>query len=325
MTRASVGVGVLVALMGVMPSLNAQSLSVADRITWEEALLAQEEGSDQEAMMLLDDVIDAAGPVPGVLYDAAWMSFNAREYERADGYIRAVLETNDADYRKSEEYDDAFRLAAQIQRALRPVRDSQVQATPLPFSDSLARIGFSREMKDRSGCEWKFDRGGLVGKYRDRGMCMNGEAATTGRVRIEFTVEQRGGGGRSSAGLVFGLADAENYNFLRLHPRWSELGGDMSLLAIREGQESVVLAALVPDERGRPLRSWNEEGPWRVAVEIRGRKVDWFLNGQHAGTAVLDSEVRGGVMAAVAGADGGEFLFTNLSIDRLQGSTAAAR
>ena len=305
---------------------DAQSMSVADRVMWEEAMLALEEGDSAGALMLLDEVIGAAGPIPEVLYDAAWIAFEAREYLRAENYIQSVLETGDPEYRNSGQYDDAFRLAAQIQRALRPIRDSLVASTPLPFSDSLARTGFAREARDRiAGCEWRFDRGGLVAKHDDNATCMNGRAATAGPVRIDLTIEKRGGGSRSAAGVIFGHEDPSNYYFLRVHPRWDEMGGDISIVGIEEGREAFVVTSAVYDNRGRALRSWSEKGPWRLALEVRGRRIEWFLNGRHVGTEYLDREVRGDVLAGIAGADDGEFLFTNLSINRLPVSEGAAR
>ena len=121
--RVFASVTVATAFIAATVSVHAQSLSIRDRIAWEEA---------------------------------AWIAFEAREYERAQAYIMGVLETEDSEYRESDQYESAFRLAAEIQRALRPLLASRVNATPLPFSDSLARTGFSHELRDRSGdCEWR--------------------------------------------------------------------------------------------------------------------------------------------------------------------------
>lgn len=325
-THVRVTVFLVAGLVGLASAARAQTMSISDRITWEEALLVFEDGHPDDALMLLEDVLGSVGPHPEVLYDAAWVALEAREYSRAESYIRAVLETTNAEYRASDQYDDAFRLAAEIQRELRPIRDSLVDSTPLPFSDSLARQGFARETRDRSaGCEWRFDRGGLVAKADDGSMCTNGNAAATGRVRIELTLEKRGGGRKSAAGIVFGHEDADNYFFLRVHPRWQEAGGDMSLVGVADGREVFSTTAMAYDRLSRPLQSWNEEGPWRLVLEIRGRRVDWFLDGQQVGTEYLDREVRGEVMAGVSGADDGEFLFTSFAMDRLSLSEDASR
>lgn len=326
-TRAlalALGLGLMVAASATGAA--AQSLSIADKITWEEAILAWEDGDWQEALVLFEDVISASGPQPGLLYDAAWIANESEQYEKAETWIRMLLETQDTAYRESDQYDSAFRLAAEIQRSLRPIRDSLIDATPLPFSDSLARIGFARELRDRaSGCEWRFDRGGLVVKSNDNSTCTNGRAAATGRVRIELTIEKRGGGRRSAAGIVFGRQDASNYYFLRIHPRWEEAGGDMSLVVVRDGREVASTTAVARDRRNRPLQSWNEKGPWRLALEIRGRRVDWFLDGQSVGTEYLDEEVWGDVMAAASGPDDGEFLFTSFAMDRIAVTEEASR
>jgi hypothetical protein len=296
----------------------AQSLSVRDRVAWEEALLAFEDGDWQEALTLLEDVTGSAGPVPAVLYDAAWIAYESGEFLRGEDYIQTVLATDDAEYRDSDQYQDAFRLAAAIQRSLRPIRDSLVDATPLPYTDSLARTGFGRELRDRvADCEWRFDRGGLIAKAGDDATCMNGSAAATGRIRIAVTLEKRGGGSKSSAGIVFGREADQTYYFLRIHPRWDDMGGDMSLVGLRDGQEVFRSVTMALDGQNRPLRSWNERGPWRLVLEIRGRRLDWYLDGRPMGTEYLDTEVRGGVMAAVSGEDDGEYLFTGFSMDRL--------
>lgn len=318
-----ISVGVLMG--GAMPA-EAQSLSIPDRVAWAEAMLAFEEGDSEEALYLLEDVLAAAGPVPGVLYDAALVSFDRRDYLKAEEYITAVLETDDTAFKSSEDYEDAFRLAASVQRTLRPLRDSLAGSTPLPYTDSLAYVGFGVARRDRnSECEWKFDRGGLIGKYKDGMTCMNGEASSAGQVRIELTVEKRGGGSESAAGIVFGHEDADNYYFLRVHPDWVRAGGDVSLVGVRDRRETLSTTAFVYDDRNRPLGRWSDEGPWRLAVELRGRRIDWFLNGRHVGTEYGDREIRGRIMAAVAGPDGAEFLFRDLSIQRLSSPEGSRR
>lgn len=322
----ALALGLVLTIAGLSTRARAQSLSIADKITWEEAILAWEDGDSSEALVLFQDVISAAGPQPELLYDAAWIANESGQYERAESWVRMLLETDDAAYRASDQYDSAFRLAAEIQRALRPIRDSLIDATPLPYSDSLARIGFAREVRNRaSGCEWRFDRGGLVVKYDDNSTCMNGSAAATGRVRIELTIEKRGGGRRSAAGIVFGRQDASNYYFLRVHPRWEEAGGDTSLVVVRDGRQIASTTAMARDPRNRPLQNWNEKGPWRLALEIRGRRVDWFLDGKLVGTEYLDEEAWGDVRAAAAGPDDGEFLFTSFAMDRIALTEEASR
>ena len=305
---------------------DGQALSIPDRVQWEEAMLAYEEGDDADALFLLEEVLEASGPVPAILYDAARVAFGLREYLKAENYITALLETEDEEFKATPEYDDAFRVAARIRRTLRPLRDALVDATPLPFSDSLARAGFAAARKDRnSACEWKFDRGGLVGKHKSHATCMNGDASSTGRIRIELTLEKRGGGSKAAGGIVFGRQDKENYYFLRVHPGWQQAGGDVSVVSVRSGEQILSDTSFVYDNRNRPLGRWSNKGPWKLAVEVRGRRIDWFLNEQHVGTEYADQEIKGSILTGIAGPDGGEFLFKNLSIDRLSPAGAARR
>ena len=298
--------------------VEGQSLSIPDRVQWEEAMLAYEEGATVEALSLLEEVLAASGPVPAILYDAARVAFELREYLRAEEYITVLLETEDEGFRATPEYDDAFRVAARIRRTLRPLRSALVDATPLPFSDNLARAGFAVPRKDpNSACEWKFDRGGLVGKHKSNVSCMNGDASSAGRVRIELTLEKRGGGSKAAGGIVFGRQDKDNYYFLRVHPEWQEADGDVSIVSVRDGRQVLSATSFVYDNRNRPLRRWSKQGPWKLAVEVRGRRIDWFLNEQHVGTEYADREIEGSIMTGVAGSDGGEFLFKNLWIGRL--------
>ena len=301
----------------VTPNAKAQTVSIQDRVTWEEAILAFDEGERTEALVLLEEVLEVTGPVPAILMDAASMAFESREYLKAEQFIMSALETDDDAFKATPQYDDAFRLAARIQRTLRPLRESLSNATTLPFTDSLSRGGFAVAMKDRNSiCEWKFERGGLISKTKNNAGCTNGQASSSGRVHIQMTIEKRGGGSKATAGIVFGGQDENNYQLLRVHPGWEDVG-DMSLVLFRDGRETLLDTSIVYDSGNRPLRRWSDKGPWQIAVEIRGRRIDWFLNNQHVGTAYAETEIRGEIMAAAGGPDGGEFLFKDLVVERI--------
>ena len=91
------------------------------------------------------------------------------------------------------------------------------------------------------------------------------------------------------------------------------------------GKETPLRVPAVPASQNLPLGTVSSKGPWNLSVEIKGRRIDWFVNGRHFGTGYADSDVYGYVMVELSGKDGGEFLFKNLSIDRLDTVTQASR
>ena len=166
--------------------------------------------------------------------------------------------------------------------------------------------------------------GGVWGRHAQHPIVCDGvwraqrrARTSAGRVRIELTLEKRGGGSKAAGGIVFGRQDKDNYYFLRVHPEWQEADGDVSIVSVRDGRQVLSATSFVYDNRNRPLRRWSKQGPWKLAVEVRGRRIDWFLNEQHVGTEYADREIEGSIMTGVAGSDGGEFLFKNLWIGRL--------
>jgi hypothetical protein len=304
----------------------AQSMSVSDRVAWAEARLAFEEGHPEEALMLIDEVLGLAGHSPAILYDAAAIALDAGQYLKAEHYITAALAADDPEFKASKQYEPALMLAARIQRTLRPMREDLLRATPLPFTDNLIRIGFAVERKDRdSACEWKFERGGLMGKHRANASCFNGEALSAGPVRIDVTVEKRGGAAAATAGIVFGRRDEKNYFMFRIHPELRDAGGPVSVISVRDGKETPLRMTAAPVAQTRTPATVPSKGPWSLSVEIHGRRIDWFVDGRHLGTGYADSDVYGNVMVQSSGKDGGEFLFRNLAIDRLTSFPQASR
>jgi hypothetical protein len=245
-------------------------MSVSDRVAWAEARLAFEEGNPEEALRLIDEVLELAGQTPSILYDAAGMALEAGQYLKAERYITAALAADDAEFKASKQYEPAVTLAARIQRILRPLREDLIGATPLPFTDSLSRIGFAAEKKDRdSACEWKFDRGGLVGKHKASASCANGEALSAGPVKIDLTVEKRSGGAAATAGIVFGRRDDRNYYLFRVHPELRDAGGPVSIISVRDGKETTLRVIPVPMPQARTPVTVPSKGPWSLSVEIR--------------------------------------------------------
>ena len=87
--------------------LGAQHMSIPDRVTWAEAMLAHDEGASTEALTLLEDVMASAGPNPAILYDAAQVAFDLRDYTKAEDYITLVLETEDDTFKASDTRTDS--------------------------------------------------------------------------------------------------------------------------------------------------------------------------------------------------------------------------
>ena len=92
-----------------------QSPEVQARVKFERAKLAFEQRDYTGALETFEDLMPILGQEPVLMYNAAKAAYEAGYYEKATRYVYKVLETTDVGFKRTQNYEEAFRLAAKIE------------------------------------------------------------------------------------------------------------------------------------------------------------------------------------------------------------------
>lgn len=348
-TLLVMGLGATIAT-GELTTASAQSPDIQARIKWEAANLALETEEYGEALVLLEEVMELTGPAPGVLYNAARCAFETKDYPKAQEYIAQVLETDDELFKITLQYSEAFKLAARIDRTDQQEREKQrqelerqrqaqrqeekkqrqarVKTIPLPAIDSLSTPGFIIEPKKSDGCEWRYDRGGLIGKGDNDWTCVSNAYPIYLPVRIEVTMENREGD-FGAGGIVFGWQSRSKRTTVTIQ----EVFKNSIYVASYFGNPTQEVIYDCSDRTrghnwgGRYIPECeyisvkDRKGPWRLAVEISGKVFRVFVDGRLLQTYTRDEDIVGSFYLTVGGTGcsgcKSEWLFKDLRITEL--------
>jgi hypothetical protein len=171
----------------------------------------------------------------------------------------------------------------------------------LLFVEDFSRFGVADDTYARS----EYAGGGLLVNARqgmvrwtyDRGIVPS-------NARITMTAQFRGGPNDARVGFVFGRPSRDDATWLGFH-----VGPDGQWYLEGYGATN----NLGPTYSGAVIRGYNAIN--QLMVEVRGRNVALYVNGQYVGAYTASQDASGYVgVTATAGA---QVLFTNLRVDRL--------
>jgi len=347
-TLLMMGLGATIAT-GEPATASAQSPDIQARIKSEAANLALEAKEYGEALVLLEEIMELTGPAPGVLYNAARCAFETKDYPKAQAYITQVLETDNERFKTTLRYSEAFKLAARIDRTDRQEREKQrqelerqrqaqrqeeekqrqarVKTIPLPTIDSLSTPGFTEPKKSKD-CEWRYDRGGLIGKGDNDWTCVSNAYPIYLPVRIEVTMENREGD-FGVGGIVFGWQSRPKRTTVTIQEGFKNSIYVASYFG-NPAQEVIYDCShrseghywggrYIPECEYISVK--DRKGPWRLAVEISGKVFRVFVDGRLLQTYTRDEDIVGNFYLTVGGAGcsdcESEWLFKDLRITEL--------
>ncbi len=124
------------------------------RIRWERAKLAHEDNSYAEALSEFKAVMAFYGPLPELQYNAAQAAFEVGDFDKAEQYVLGALKRAGPDFKNTEEYEEALRLAAEIPRA-RAKAEERARQARAARAKAQERERAARERRTRERCERK--------------------------------------------------------------------------------------------------------------------------------------------------------------------------
>lgn len=127
----------------------AQSNDVKARVKWEQAKLALERGNYENALSLFEEAMQLLAPYPELLYNAARAAYESGHVDKAYNYIYRVLGTTDAEFKKSPEYAEAFKLAAKIEEAKKAYDERKRSETEAAERERLKNLAVQKANEEK--------------------------------------------------------------------------------------------------------------------------------------------------------------------------------
>ena len=147
----------LLVTFALAPCVHAYAQSEAEiqaRIKYQKAKIALERKQYQAALEAFEDVQSILGPNAKLQYNIAQAAFGAGDYEKAGQYVNKVLRTEDEDFKKTVEYEEAYRLAAEIELAAEAKRRSD-EAERLRIEENERKEQARKQEEERIELERK--------------------------------------------------------------------------------------------------------------------------------------------------------------------------